>query len=124
MRTKKQHDSMSIFVVLRCLESGELCASIGIEGKAEMSAEVPEFGWIERHSDDSSTTTAGLIFALLGTLKPMGIPVRQKMSIFHHGLDFIVLLGGVPALSDTRFVIHDVLPWHDGSNILSTPNSY
>lgn len=105
LETIGQGGSVSVSCLLR-LDDGELCATVGVEGNAEVAAEAPEFGWVERNSDSFSTTTAGLLFALLGTLKPMGISDRQKVSVFHHGLDFIVLIRGVPALRDAKLLIH------------------
>ena len=102
-------ESMSISVFLSRLNSGELCASVGIEGYSEMNAEAPELGWIERHSDNTSTITFGLLFSLLGTFQPLGVSVRQKVSVIHHGLDLVVLLRGVPALRDIDFLVHDIL---------------
>lgn len=98
--------SMAISAVLCRLESGELGASIGIDGNAKVQTEAPEFGWIERHSDNESTATAGLLFALLGTLQPEGVSIRQKVGVIHHGLDLCVLLRAVPELRDTEFFIH------------------
>lgn len=105
LKTTGQNGSVSVSCVLR-LDGGELCATVGVEGNAEVVAEAPEFGWVERNSDHVSTTTAGLLFALLGTLKPKGIPDRQKVTVFHHGLDFVVLLNGVPALRDAKLSVH------------------
>jgi hypothetical protein len=88
-------------------DGGEICAAIGIEGNSEMGAEAPEFCWIERHSDSFRTTTADLLFSLFSALKPMGILLRQKVAVFHHGLDFVVLLKAIPALRNAHFLIHD-----------------
>jgi len=88
----------SLCVYLR-LDRGELAASIGIEGNAEVRTESAEFCEIERNADGSTTCPAHLIFALLGTSAPVFIPAGQLVTVFHDGLDLAVLRGAVPALS-------------------------
>lgn len=90
----------SLCVYLR-LERGELAASIGIEGSAEVRTEASEFCEIERNADGSTTCPAHLVFALLGTSPPVFIPGGQLVTVVHDGLDLAVLGGAVPALSYT-----------------------
>ncbi len=81
------------------LENGELCASFGIEGYAEVRTEAPEFCEIERNADGSTTCPAHLVFALLGSSLPVFVERGQLVTVFHSGLDLFVLDGAVPALS-------------------------
>ena len=90
--------SVQVAIVLACIDGGELCATIGIEGNAEVLAESSEFRGIEQYADGISTLSAGLLFPLFCTLKPMGVQARQKVTVFHHGLDLGVLVCGVPTL--------------------------
>jgi hypothetical protein len=83
------------------LQSGELAATFGIEGNAEVRTEAPEFCEIERNSYGASTVPAHLLFPLLGSLKPMGIKPGQLVSVLHDGLDLIVVRDCVPALSES-----------------------
>jgi len=87
----------SVCVHLR-LERGELTATVGIDGNAEVPAETLELGQIKHHSDGRSACAAGLIFPLLGAREPFLIPFGQSVSVFHRGLDLFVIPGAVPAL--------------------------
>lgn len=80
------------------LERGEIRATLGIEGHAEVRTEAFELIQIERNADGSSTCTAHLLFALLGASEPFIVPGGQLVAVFHPGLDLFVVPGAVPAL--------------------------
>lgn len=92
--------ALTVHVV--ALDDGELGASVGIEGHAEVRTEALEFCEIERNADGSSTLPAHLLFAILGPLEPIGVSGGQLVTVFHPGLDLFVVAGAVPALGYVR----------------------
>ena len=88
----------ALFVHVFRLEGGELGATVGIEGNAEVRTEALEFCEIERNADGSSTLPACLLLPILGSLEPMGVLSGQLVTVFHPGLDLFVIPGAVPAL--------------------------
>lgn len=98
---------IAVAVHMSRLQSGELCACIGIEGHAEVCAEPTELGQIEMHSDGHSTVPARLLFPLLGALEPMGVKPWQQVPVVHRGLDLGVVLGAVPTLCGKDSLGHE-----------------
>lgn len=88
--------ALSVHVIR--LDSGELGATVGIEGNAEVRTEAPEFCEIERNADGSSTLPMHLLLPILGSLEPIGVLNGQLVTVLHPGLDLFVIPGAVPAL--------------------------
>lgn len=92
--------SMACAVLLLRDPAGEVRTTLGVEVLAEPQAVLPEGVRCEVRSHDECALPAELAFGLLGLKPPLGVRGRQRVPVFHQGLDLGVVLERVPHHAD------------------------